>query len=138
MDKTEILERLQNRYTVDDKTGCWVWDNTTKENQKLYPQLRIDGIRYYVYKLMIYVRSNINDINNLGLIKHICKNKRCINPDHLMIFGGEKTGFEGYKLDPEIDKVVTKYMKDNGIDNKNKAIENLISIGIYCYVKEKN
>ena len=133
MDKDYILEKLDGRYTVNEETDCWVWNGTTEKNGNYYPQISIDYVNYYVYRLMAYVHSNINNINNLGLVKHSCKNKRCINPDHLKFDKG------GIKIPTEMDGVIVKYMEDSKTTNKDKAIVDLLSIGIYYYyyIKEE-
>lgn len=68
-------------YTVDPTTGCWLWDHHTSD--KGYGQLRerssgrtIKAHRYF-YELH---RGPIPD----GLhLDHLCRNPRCVNPDHL-------------------------------------------------------
>jgi hypothetical protein len=134
VDKDCILERLDGKYTIDKKTNCWIWNGTTEKNGKYYPQLSIDCTIYYVHKLMAYVHSNTNNINSLGPIEHSCKNKRCINPDHLKF---NKNSITGFSL--EMDGVIVKYMEDSKTTNKDKAIVDLLSIGIYYYyyVKEE-
>lgn len=134
MNKDYILEKLDGRYTVNETTGCWVWNGTTEKNGSYYPQISIDCALYYVYRLMAYVHSNINNINDIGLVKHSCKNRRCINPDHLSF---SKDG--AIKISTEMDGVIVKYMEDSKTTNKDKAIVDLLSIGIYYYyyIKEE-
>lgn len=129
MDKDYILEKLEGRYTVNEETGCWIWNGTTEKNKKYYPQLRIDGTNYYAHKLIARVYNNEG-----STIKHSCKNKRCVNPDHL------KTTTKNYGItSSEMDEVITTYMEDSKTTNRDKAIVDLLSIGIYYYyyVKEE-
>jgi hypothetical protein len=129
MDKDYILEKLDDKYTIDEKTNCWIWNGTTEENKKYYPQLWIDGVTYYAHKLMAHVYNNEG-----STIRHSCKNKRCVNPDHL------KAATKNYEITlSEMDRAITTYMKDSKTTNRKKAIADLLSIGInyYYYVKEK-
>ena len=133
MDKDYILEKLDGRYTVNEETGCWIWNCTTEKNGNYYPQISIDYVNQYVYRLMAYAHSNVNDINGLGSVKHSCKNKRCINPDHLKF---NKDSVD--ESSPEIKSAVQMYMEKTNISSKSKAIRDLISIGIYNFLKERN
>ena len=130
MDKSYILEKLEGKHTVNEETDCWIWNGTTEENKKYYPQLRIDGVNYYVHKLIARVYNNEGSI-----IKHSCKNKRCVNPDHL------KTATKSYEIIlSEMDKVIATYMKDSKTIDRNKAIKDIFSMGInhyYYYIKEE-
>jgi hypothetical protein len=129
VDKDYILEKLEGRYTVNEETGCWIWNGTTEENKKYYPQLRINGANYYAHKLIARVYNNEG-----STIKHSCKNKRCVNPDHL------KAAIKSYEVTSlEMDKAIITYMKDSKTTNRDKAIADLLSFGInyYYYVKEK-
>jgi hypothetical protein len=133
VDKDCILERLDGKYSINEETSCWIWNGTTEGNGKYYPQLSVDYVNYYVYRLMAYVHSNVNDINSLGTVKHTCKNKRCINPDHLKFNKDNITEFS-----QETELSVQIYMKKTNISSKSKAIDILVSIGIYNFLKEEN
>jgi hypothetical protein len=73
-----IVEEKLTRYTVDEKTGCWLWNGAKRGG---YGRIRTpDGLReahrvsYEVHKGQIAE----------GLcIDHLCRNRACINPDHL-------------------------------------------------------
>lgn len=66
-------------YTVNHDTGCWIWDGrpqplgygTTKLNGRTIPA------HQYVYEK---IKGPVPE----GLIlDHLCRNPRCVNPDHL-------------------------------------------------------
>jgi hypothetical protein len=132
MDKDYILEKLDGKYIVNERTNCWVWNGTTENNEKYYPQLSINCANYYVHRLMAYTHSNIININNLGSVEHSCKNKRCINPDHLKFDRDSIIDFS-----QEIESVIQMYMKRRNIFDRNKAIGGLMSIGAYNFLKEE-
>ena len=64
---------------VDKTDGCWVWTATVNSNG--YGQIKVAGAKWqahrYAYELMV---GPIPD----GLcIDHLCRNRRCVRPDHL-------------------------------------------------------
>ena len=131
MDKDYVLKKLNGRYTVDKETNCWIWNGTTEENKDYYPQLSIDGTIHYVHKLIAYIYGN-----EIGIIKHSCKNKRCINPDHLRV---AKKNDKVVIIPQEINEVIVRYMEDSKTIDRNKAILDLLSMGInyHYYIKEE-
>lgn len=73
---------LEERYKVDDVTGCWVWQMYCDDLG--YGRIRVSGddpapmlAHRHVYEVM---RGPIPD----GLaLDHLCRNPSCVNPDHL-------------------------------------------------------
>jgi hypothetical protein len=133
VDKNYILKKIDGRYTVNEETGCWIWNGTTESNRKYYPQISINCTNQYVYRVMAYAYSNVNNINNLGSVAHSCKNKRCINPDHLEF---NKKGV--IEFSHEMESAIQMYMEKTNISSKNRAVDALLSIGIYNFLKERN
>lgn len=66
-------------YIVDSVTGCWNW--TQNKNQKGYGLYRYNGgIKMAHRYLYIKYKGTIP----AGLeIDHLCRNRACVNPDHL-------------------------------------------------------
>lgn len=67
-----------------DKYGCWVWAGCTVSNG--YTVFGDKGKRYQAhrYSYMIYVDTQIK-----GVLHHLCENKRCVNPQHLVDITGK-------------------------------------------------
>jgi len=67
------------RFTVDSGTGCWLWAGSLQPNG--YGHLTIQNRQVlahcYTYERL---RGPIPDGYELD---HLCRNPRCINPDHL-------------------------------------------------------
>lgn len=74
---TKYLERLQQRYVVDIKTGCWVWAWGTNKNG--YGRLSIHGRPRLAHRLM-YTAVNGTEPR---VLDHLCRNTLCVNPQHL-------------------------------------------------------
>jgi HNH endonuclease len=72
------IDRLQRRLTVDDN-GCWVWGQ--RLNDDGYGVLRVDGKPWRAHRLSYIL--HVGEIP-LGMdLDHLCRNRACINPDHL-------------------------------------------------------
>jgi len=63
------------QYLVDEQTGCWNW------------QLYVDDRGYGRCKKdrahREYYRRHVGPIPEGTELDHLCRNKRCVNPDHL-------------------------------------------------------
>lgn len=66
-------------YTVDPETGCWVWNGTT--NSKGYALLWSGKITISAYRASYLLHKG--PIPDGMQIDHLCRNRRCVNPDHL-------------------------------------------------------
>jgi hypothetical protein len=72
--KTPIIDRIADKFEVSE-TGCWLW--TAARDRQGYG--RIDSATAYRL-LWLEVVGPIPD----GLhLDHLCRNRACINPDHL-------------------------------------------------------
>ena len=74
-----ITERFFNKIFIADLDGCWLWAGTIEHNG----YGRIKGIN----KNMFAHRLSYNLFKGMipdGLqIDHLCRNRRCVNPEHL-------------------------------------------------------
>lgn len=70
--------RLLEKKTVDDITGCWLWPMLSSNG---YGITTLRGTRYYAHRVFYtMLKSPIND----GLVlDHLCRNRACVNPEHL-------------------------------------------------------
>lgn len=66
-------------YVVDEDTGCWVWQLYIKPNG--YGAAHINGYPVSAHRL-VYERERGPVPKGLQL-DHLCRNRRCVNPDHL-------------------------------------------------------
>lgn len=65
-------------YIVDDN-GCWVWQGVASAGG--YAQLRINGGVEYVHRWSY--RQHKGEIPAGMEVDHLCRNRLCMNPDHL-------------------------------------------------------
>lgn len=75
--RTDLRQCLLQRYRIV-KSGCWEWDSTEKTG---YGRLYFNRQRQVAHRWSyLCFRGDIPD----GMtIDHLCRNRRCINPDHL-------------------------------------------------------
>lgn len=66
-------------YIVDDATGCWNWQLSLDHHG--YGMAYIDGKKIGAHRL-IYQRER-GPIPDGMPLDHLCRNPRCVNPDHL-------------------------------------------------------
>lgn len=65
---------------IKKEEDCWIWQG--KINQHGYGEIMIDRKRRTVHRVSYEFYKQ--KINKDLLIRHICNNRRCINPDHLL------------------------------------------------------
>lgn len=71
--------RFWSKVETDPETGCWNW--TAGGNNRGYGQFRLDGKLRLAHRVS-YTLSG-KDIPEGMTIDHLCRNRRCVNPDHL-------------------------------------------------------
>lgn len=84
--KATIKSYIQNRYTINEASGCWEWNLTTdrggyarmnyKENGKWKV---LTGLHRHVF-----LAYNGKLLKSTPVVRHTCNNPSCINPAHLI------------------------------------------------------
>lgn len=75
-----LLSKFGNAYIVDEVTGCWNWQRRLTE--KGYASGKRPGIKTQRAHRAIWIERNGPVPGGMEL-DHTCKNRRCVNPDHL-------------------------------------------------------
>jgi hypothetical protein len=68
-------------YEVDQETGCWVWLRARYGNG--YAVGWDTGSRHRGLAHRIYYERHVGPIPSGLVIDHKCRNRACVNPDHL-------------------------------------------------------
>lgn len=74
-----MIDRFMAKVSRDEETGCWSWTGcvTSTGYGRVWNGQRSDWAHRVIYKL---ASRTIPD----GLVlDHLCRNRRCVNPDHL-------------------------------------------------------
>lgn len=86
MAKRTVAERFEEKYIVDEKTGCWLWQ--AGKDRFGYGKLKKGGktlkshrVAYELYKGPIPNGEGYHGT----CVCHTCDNPSCCNPDHLFL-----------------------------------------------------
>ena len=73
------VQRFWESVAVDKQTGCYAWTGTRFSQD--YGHFSIGTQAYYAHRLQWWVVNG--PVANGKELHHRCKNKWCVNPDHL-------------------------------------------------------
>jgi HNH endonuclease len=73
-----LKDRIESKIEKDD-SGCFIW--TGHVDTGGYPNIKFQGKNYLVHRS--YYKIVVEDIQKHNTLDHLCRNKLCINPDHL-------------------------------------------------------
>ncbi len=109
--RKDFLEWLRNNVTHDPDTRCWNW-NGFKDNRG-NGLFKNQLIRTFVYKELTGKRDI--PTRDIGVVRAICKNPACANPDHAELVVGPRTRTR-HRLKEVIDE--TANLASVGVTNK--------------------
>src|SRR5437899_5159551 len=75
----EAVRDLDRYIEPNDENGCWEWTGPCSVHG--YALRVVKQRRYYVHRIM-YVLVN-GHVPTGFVLDHLCRNRRCVNPDHL-------------------------------------------------------
>lgn len=76
----EILPLFLGKVKVDPETECWVWTKSTREG---YGQITVNKRAWGAHRYAYTVYNG--EIPEGKVVRHLCHNTRCCNPDHLVL-----------------------------------------------------
>lgn len=83
-DRRELIKsKIYSNAKLDPNTGCWVWQGSHSGFGRGggYPRMSLDGATMAVHRVMWTNENGI--IPHKKQIDHKCKNRLCVNPEHL-------------------------------------------------------
>jgi hypothetical protein len=93
----DTMKRFWDNIEFDD--FCWNWKGCLRKG---YGCFRVDGITYSAHRFSYM--CNIGEIPDGMQIDHLCKNKSCVNPDHLEIVTSQENTRRGFSDDWYFDE----------------------------------
>lgn len=69
---------LSARVEIDEETGCWIWNGKTWDG---YGYGGLNGVTVRVHRLAF--AAFVGSIPDGLSLDHLCRNRACVNPDHL-------------------------------------------------------
>jgi len=70
---------VRQKVRLDHRTGCWVWMGS--KNGGGYGQTTLNGKHVDAHRLVY--SELVGDIPSAMDLDHLCRNRACVNPDHL-------------------------------------------------------
>jgi len=98
MNKQELL-RFQKFIELDLLSGCWLWKGFLTQG---YGRMKINGKSLLVHRLA-FLHWNDQIPRELQL-DHLCRNRSCVNPEHLEIVTNQENCRRGEKYTKQFCK----------------------------------
>lgn len=101
-----LRKKDSDRYSVDAETGCWIWKRSlTPQGYGLVSTRNEDGtLSYFGAHKWLYEKYNGKVPEGMQL-DHLCRNRRCCNPDHLEVVTPAVNQQRGCRAKLNADKV---------------------------------
>jgi hypothetical protein len=78
VNQISVLDRLLPQ--VEKTTDCWIWKGRVS-GKRGYPQISVSGKQLMVHRVMY--EELVRPLSNLETLDHLCRDRKCVNPDHL-------------------------------------------------------
>jgi len=74
------LEKFESKYLPEPNTGCWLWmDGLSRKGYGQFYPIRGVQVRAHRFSYEAYKGEIPEDLQ----IDHLCRQRCCVNPDHL-------------------------------------------------------
>jgi len=116
----KLRHRMDSNYTVSP-TGCWVWNLSL--NVGGYGKVKFAGHTLTAHRLYYQLYRGV--ISSELVVDHLCRNRACINPDHLepvtqWVNNARGVGVSAENLKKTHCKNGHEFTKENTIVGKNR------------------
>jgi hypothetical protein len=77
------LARFHTKYVVNEDTGCWNWIGVMHPSEYGHFGITVNGKVVQKRAHRFSFEKLVGPIPHGEIIRHICNNRKCVNPDHL-------------------------------------------------------
>ena len=79
------LQRMLNRIVRDEATGCWLWQGYCAKDGYAMSHITVGLGTYLIRKahVVMWWLVKQHPVPNGLELDHLCRNRKCVNPDHM-------------------------------------------------------
>lgn len=114
---TSLRDRLLSKAVINWETGCWEW--TASCDHRGYGRIRVGGRagrKVRVHRLSY--EMTYGPIPEGMVIDHLCRVRRCLNPDHLEVVSGAVNILRGISV-PAVNAAKTHCIRGHEFTPEN-------------------
>lgn len=100
LNNTERVQWYKDNAVTIDTNGCWIWDKEISKEG--YGKVRFKGKKYYTHRLFWALANDavdeLDNIRDVGQVfRHLCDNKACCNPKHVVVGSRSENAIDAMK-----------------------------------------
>lgn len=86
------FERILSKITVDAASGCWIYNTNRAGNgySQIVVARRVHAVHRIAARGFEVQGWKYLDTSKLSVVHHECRQRMCVNPDHLIVFVGPR------------------------------------------------
>lgn len=120
----ELPARIKNKIKINSENGCWEW--TAALDRYGYGAIKVNYKMLRAHRYIFSIIKKEVDLDKNKALDHLCRNRKCVNPDHLE----EVSHYTNWDRGTSVTKI--NQQKDNCPKCGNSFEEREEGVGRYC------